>query len=135
MGCLQGEKQFSSWDIKGNNVWTFTILCRPGTLSRGQTSGDEWRQSKFLYQSVSVSQSAEKVNNKQIACLTSFTQSERIELDMNVKYTQKNFYNALAFTAAFLYPEYKAQSNDQVLHLSSSTEKIRWSKSVYLYDN
>ena len=101
----------------------FSVLQTTNTQQRS----DKCRQSKYLYQSFSVSQSAEKVNNKQITCLTSFTQSERIELDMNVKYTQKNFYNALAFTAAllFLYPEYKAQSNVQLLHLPSSTEKIR----------
>ena len=91
-----------------------------------QTTNTQQRSDKLRrVKSVSVSQSAEKVNNKQITCLTSFTQSERIELDMNVKYTQKNFYNALAFTPAFLYPEYKAQSNFQLLHLPSSTEKIR----------
>ena len=91
-----------------------------------QTTNTQQRSDKLRrVKSVSVSQSAEKVNNKQITCLTSFTQSERIELDMNVKYTQKNFYNALAFTAALLYPEYKAQSNVQLLHLPSSTEKIR----------
>ena len=78
----------------------FSVLQTTNTQHRS----DKWRRVK----SVSVSQSAEKVNNKQITCLTSFTQSERIELDMNVKYTQKNFYNALAFTAAFLflYPEF-----------------------------
>ena len=75
----------------------FSVLQTTNTQHRS----DKWRRVK----SVSVSQSAEKVNNKQITCLTSFTQSERIELDMNVKYTQKNFYNALAFTAALLYPE------------------------------
>ena len=91
-----------------------------------QTTNTQQRSDKLRrVKSVSVSQSAEKVNNKQITCLTSFTQSERIELDMNVKYTQKNFYNALAFTAALLYPEFKAQSNVQLLHLPSSTEKIR----------